>query len=206
MYYDITFNINTHLPVWPGSKGFQKQWELTIPDAVNNSSSFQQDTHYGTHIDAPLHFVQNGKSVEELDLEKMIGSAIVAEIRGTKDITKAHLEAIDIPLGVKKLLLKTDNQELWAAGKGFDEHFCSIDQGAAEWLAEREFDLIGIDYLSIQRYHHGPETHQILLQSEVVILECLDLSGVSPGQYELICLPMKLAGLEGAPARAILKT
>jgi len=205
-YIDITYTISSKLPKWPGSIGFEYKWHMVMPNESNNLSSFILDSHLGTHIDAPLHFVREAIAIHEMQLEKCIGKAYVAEIRGLKSITATDLGKADIPNNCTKLLLKTDNQFYWEQGLTvFQEDFCSIDASGAEWVVNRGIHLIGIDYLSIQRFGDGPETHQILLQNEVVIVETLNLENVKPGWYDLICLPLKLEGLEGSPVRAILK-
>lgn len=204
---DITFSISNNLPVWPDSVGVSYNWHAKIEaGATNNSSSFCIDSHLGTHLDAPLHFVKEGKCLEQLDLEKLIGKAYVAEIRNRKIITIEDLQKVPIPSDCKKLLLKTDNQIYWDNNvTTFQKDFCSIDQTAAQWLVDHQFDLIGIDYLSIQRFHDGPETHQILLKAEVIIVETLNLRDADEGIYELICLPLKIKQLEASPVRAILR-
>jgi arylformamidase len=205
-YIDITYPISTKLPKWHGSIGFEMKWQMRMPKETNNLSYFTIDSHLGTHLDAPLHFVKNGKAIEELSFDKLIGLAYVVEIRGLKSITATHLQEANIPLTCTKLLLKTDNQFYWEQKlSDFQEDFCSIDATGAQWLVERGIHLIGIDYLSIQRFNDGPLTHQILLQNEVVIVETLNLEDVNQGWYDLICLPLKLEGLEGSPVRAILK-
>lgn len=205
-YIDISFPISNKLPKWPGSVGFNIDWHMTMPDDTNNLSSFSIDSHLGTHLDAPLHFVNEGKSIENLDLNKLIGETYVLEIRNIKSITYQVLEKSCVPTNCKKLLIKTDNQFYWESElEDFQEDFASIDSTGAKWIIERGIHLVGIDYLSIQRFYDGPETHQILLENEVVIVETLDLRNVDQGWFELICLPMKIKGLEGSPVRAILK-
>ena len=136
----------------------------------------------------------------------MIGTVTVVEIRGIKSIDANHLEDANIPSQCKRLILKTDNQVYWDRGETtFQEDFCALEQSAAKWIVEKGIEFIGIDYLSIQRFNDGPESHQILLTSEVIIAESLNLKEVDAGEYEMICLPIKLEGLEGAPVRAILK-
>lgn len=205
-YIDITYPLSTRLPKWPGSIGFEMKWHMYIPTDLNNSSSFTIDSHLGTHLDAPLHFVKDGKDVATIDFYKLLGLTYVVEIRGVKSITALDLEIANIPLNCAKLLLKTDNQYYWEKGlTDFQEDFCSIDATGAQWLVDRNIHLIGIDYLSIQRFKDGPETHQILLKNEVVVLETVNLENVAYGWYDLICLPLKLEGLEASPVRAILK-
>lgn len=204
-FIDITFPISAALPVWPNTVGFAVQWHSAMEKATHNSSSFTIDSHYGTHLDAPLHFVKDGKDVSALDLSKLIGPAYVAEIRNKKAITAGDLAQLNLPNGCKKLLLKTDNQIYWDNKlTTFQEDFCSIDKSGAQWLVDSGFDLIGIDYLSIQRFKDGPETHQILLNAEVIVLETLKLQDVAEGSYQLICLPLKIKDLEASPVRALL--
>jgi arylformamidase len=205
-YMDITYPISSKLPKWPGSVGFKSKWRMSMPVDTNNLSSFTIDSHLGTHIDAPLHFVNRAKAIHQIELNKLIGRTYVVEINDVRSITAVHLELAKIPKNCTKLLLKTDNQFYWKSGlTAFQEDFCSIDSSGAEWIVNRGIHLVGIDYLSIQRFHDGPATHQILLQSEVVIVETLNLENVETGWYDLICLPLKLEGLEGSPVRAILK-
>ena len=206
-FIDITFPVSQDLPVWPGSIGFKYMWHLKLPNDTNNLSSFCIDSHMGTHLDAPLHFVENGKAVHQLDLHKLIGEVYVAEIRGVKSISDSDLKSAQIPDNCKKLIIKTDNQEYWARGEiKFQEDFCALDRSGAKWVVENEIEFIGMDYLSVQRFYDGSETHLILLNAEVVIVETLDLKNVVQGFYKLICLPIKLEGLEGAPVRVILET
>ncbi|MBS1736488.1 MAG: cyclase family protein [Bacteroidetes bacterium] len=205
-FIDITYTVSNELPVWPGSRHFKDTWQMQMPAQSNNLSYFEMDSHLGTHLDAPLHFVHGGRPLHKIDLCKMIGDTYVAEIRGVRSITSEHLSNLILPKGCKRLLLKTDNQIYWENNIAtFQEDFCSIDKSGAQWLVDHSFDLIGIDYLSIQRFHDGPETHQILLRAEVVIVETLNLQNVSEGLYELICLPLKIKDLEASPVRAILK-
>ena len=205
-YIDITFPINKDLPSWPGSIGYSSTFHLSIPKDSNNLSSINIDNHFGTHLDAPLHFIRGGKTVQELDLDKLIGRVYMAEVFGSKEIGKGQLNEADIPIDCKRLILKTDNQKLWERNNTvFYEDFCALSKDGAQWIVDRGIELIGIDYLSIQRFQDGPETHQILLEHEVVIVESLKLDEVSGGWYDLICLPIKLEGLEGAPARVLLK-
>jgi arylformamidase len=121
-------------------------------------------------------------------------------------ITADVLDALALPAETRRVLFRTRNSALWAQeDRGFYEDFVALTADAAEWVVARGIQLIGVDYLSVQRYADGPETHQILLGAGVVLVEGLDLSGVAAGDYELICLPLKLVDAEGAPARAILR-
>lgn len=202
---DITFPISKKTPTWPGSVGFEYKWHMKMPNDTNDLSSFLIDSHLGTHLDAPLHFIEGGRAVENLELEKLLGDVFVLEIYNIKSITYLDLENAGIPKACKKLILKTDNKYYWNESlTEFQEDFASIDSSGAKWIVDRGIHLIGIDYLSIQRFKDGPETHQILLENEVIIVETLNLEYVTQGWYNLICLPLKLEGLEGSPVRALL--
>ncbi len=206
-YIDISFPISFNLPTWPGSIGFLPQWHKKMLEGeTHNLSSFTIDSHIGTHLDAPLHFVDKGKTISGLDLNTLIGDAYVMEVRNRETITNVDLEQLALPDDCKRLLLKTDNQDFWKRGETqFQKDFCGMDVSGAEWLVQKGIKLIGIDYLSIQRFDDGPEVHQILLNAEVVIVETLNLQNVAVGKYELTCLPINLEELEGAPVRAVLK-
>ena len=164
------------------------------------------DSHIGTHLDAPLHFVENGEPVDQISLEHLIGPCQVAYLPGLKEISDRSLAQLRLPKGTKRLLLRTDNSKLWNRNdKKFKEDFACLNSEAARWIVHNGIVLVGIDYLSIGSPEDGVETHKILLKSQVVVLEGLNLSKVNPGIYELICLPLKLTGAEGAPARVVLR-
>ena len=139
-------------------------------------------------------------------METLVGPAVVASLHDVASVTAADLEALDLPGDVQRLLLKTRNSDLWANGVNeFRPDFVALTADAADWVVQREMLLIGVDYLSVQRFRDGPQVHVTLLQAGVVILEGLNLSSAPPGKYELVCLPLKLADADGAPARAILR-
>lgn len=206
-YIDISVPLHPNLPVWTGGYGvhISALQQLRSGD-IANVSRLDIDIHNGTHIDAPLHFVDGGKTTDEIALDRFLGPCHVVEIKGVKAIGRQELEAAGIPWGIKRLLLKTDNSELWTnMSHPFVEDFSALSPDGAQWAVDRGIDLIGIDYHSIQRFADPPDTHIILLQHEIIILEGLDLRDAAPGVYELICLPIKIRGVEGASARAILK-
>ena len=164
------------------------------------------DVHVGTHIDAPWHFIPGGKTVEELDLNKLVGNAYVVGFPGVTEISREMLEKTHIPDDISRLLLKTDNSKQWTEGnRKFKPDFVAITPDAAEWLVENDFVLVGIDYLSIQKFGDTSLTHEALLEAEIIIVEGLNLAHVDEGTYELYCLPLKLADADGAPARALLR-
>jgi arylformamidase len=203
----ISVPLSPGLPVWPGSRPLS----ITQTDSMKNGSDanvtrIETGSHTGTHIDAPLHFVDGGKTTVEIPLEKFVGPCQVAGLTGKTKITAADLEGLHLPQGTEKLLFKTDNSRLWDdMTHPFFEDFCALTAGAAQWVVDHGIHLVGIDYLSIQLYHDPFETHVILLTNEVVIIEGLDLRQVAPGAYRLICLPLKIEGVEGTLARAVLE-
>jgi arylformamidase len=205
-YYDISVPISSNLPIWPDTQPieFQRTLDLDRGD-IANDTTICMSVHTGTHVDASLHFVPFGKSVDELSLDILIGTATVLDIGEIEVITSKFLENLTLPGDLKRLLFKTKNSKLWNSTTKFEPNFVALSADAAEWIVKRGIILVGIDYLSIQRFYDGPETHIILLQSEVVVIEGLNLIDVPAGDYELICLPIKLQGLEGAPSRVILR-
>jgi arylformamidase len=204
---DISVPVNAESPVWPGDPQIQIERYRLISDGNNsNNSRITCSVHSGTHVDAPAHFIENGACVEQLSLEILTGPVTVVELLEAEIITPELLEAQALPPNTRRLLIKTKNSALWAdPGHAFNPDFVALDPESARWIVNRGIDLVGIDYLSIQMFKDTkPLTHRILLEAAVVIVEGLDLRGVDPGDYQLFCLPIKLAGCEGAPARAIL--
>jgi arylformamidase len=206
--YDISLTISPDMPVWPGDPKVVIKRIAKISEGDNaNVSQLELSVHTGTHLDAPNHFLDQDKTtVEQLDLKTLAGRAYVLHLPDEVDlITRTILENAEIPPRTRRLLLRTRNSHLWAQQeKKFNQTFVGIDASGAEYLTERGVRLVGVDYLSVAPYHEGRPTHEILLGSGVVIVEGLDLSQVSQGRYTLYCLPLKLQGAEGAPARAIL--
>ena len=168
-------------------------------------SNLALGAHTGTHLDAPRHFIRGGKTIEQLDLDTLIGPVRVVELAAVeREISAADLDAVKLPAGMQRILFKTRSNALWAK-PGFQPDFVGVGRDAAQWLVEHGVRLVGIDYLSIEIFGRPDfPTHHILLGAGVIVLEGLDLRNVEPGDYQLICLPIKLQGVEGAPARAVL--
>lgn len=207
-YLDITLPLSDRLPVWPTVKPFRLSPDLRIADGGNeNSSSVRFNLHTGTHIDAPWHFLADGGTIDDLALSDLIGPVVVAAIHRKRHITARDLQSLDLAKDTVRLLLKTDNSQLWADGYDtFEPNFTALTPDAAEWLVERGIRLIGVDYLSVQCFNDPDDsTHQILLEDKIVIVEGLDLHRVDPGRYDLICLPMLIEKAEAAPARVLLR-
>jgi arylformamidase len=204
--YDISLTISPSLPIWPGETGVTIERIQKIEEGANaNVSRLEMGVHTGTHVDAPYHFLQDGKSVERLNLRALTGRAYVLHLPNVDLITAAVLEKADIPPRTRRLLFKTRNSEYWAHQENtFRTDFVGLSADGAELLVKRGVKLVGIDYLSIAPYKQGRPTHEMLLKAGLVIIEGLDLSEISQGRYTLFCLPLKLAGADGAPARAIL--
>lgn len=208
-YIDVSVPISSELPRWPGSPEIQFERSLDLEKGdIATDTTLQFSVHTGTHVDAPSHFIRGGKSVEQMNLEILIGEAYVALLPDeVESITAALLKNLPLPDQTSRLLLRTRNSSFWKAkGSEFQRDFVGLTVDAAQWIVNQGIQLIGVDYLSVQRYCDGPETHQILLSAEVVVIEGLDLTAVSEGVYDIICLPIKLQGVEGAPARVILRT
>jgi len=192
-----------HWPKDPEIK-IERLIEITRGD-VCNVSHLSMGAHTGTHMDAPLHFIAKGKSIDELPFEATIGSARVIQIADKESIKPGELGVHRIKAG-ERILFKTRNSEQSWRSNEFDEDFVYISKEAAEFLAERKVRTVGVDYLSVGGYKRdGVETHHALLGAGIWVIEGLNLSKVKPGEYELICLPIKLQGAEGAPARALLR-
>jgi len=205
--FDISAPISTNLPVWPGDPPIQIVNEIRMIDgASSNVSRINFSVHTGTHIDAPLHFFENGISTDKINFEKLVGNVEVTQINGNETIiTERILRELKQNSWPKRVIFKTSNSLIsdWSQ-KPFQNDFCALSTDAAEYLVRQGVVLVGIDYLSIAPYEDPDEVHKILLAAGVVVLEGLNLSEVTAGMYKLICLPLNITGVEGAPARAIL--
>ncbi len=204
--YDISVGITPNIPVWPGDPPPVVERVAEIADgARSNVTRIAFSAHTGTHIDAPLHFIDGAASVDELPLKLLTGRAYVVDLTKAQALTAKTLEAAGIPPRTKRVLFKTRNSNLWKRGvQEFQEDYVAIDASGAEWLVARGVQLVGVDYLSVAPFDDVVPTHRVLLETGVVVVEGLDLSAVSQGRYAFYCLPLKLIGSDGAPARAIL--
>lgn len=205
--FDISLTLSPTLPTWPGDPGI----ELDLVESMDkgagaNVTRMNMGVHTGTHVDAPHHFLNDGRTVEQLPLDVLTGPCYVIQLPdGVEAITSEVLERTEITSGMKRLLFGTRNSHLWAKGETkFQTDFVAITEDGAEWLVKRGVQLVGVDYLSVAPYEEGAPTHEILLRAGVVVVEGLNLAKVIRGFYDLYCLPLKIAGSDGAPARAIL--
>lgn len=206
-FIDISLPVFPASIVWPGAPKTEFSYRRSIKrgDRSNNSNLFM-NCHTGTHVDAPLHFIDRGLSVDQLSLEDLVGDVDVLDLSLVPSLSVDNLEKVWPKGDAKRVLFKTTNSKLWGEEHcEFVENFHALSEESAQWLVDKKVRLIGIDYLSIQRFRDLTRVHQILLEASIVLLEGLNLLEVPGGRYELICLPLKLSGLEAAPARAILR-
>ncbi len=204
---DITAPVSPDSVVWPGheppSREFVSHTDRGDPSTV---SRWELSAHTGTHADARMHFIPGGWTMDALDLSRCVGPCRVVDLTHLEGhVSRAALEAAGVA-GAPRLLFKTRNSELGLMNReGFEEGYAAISLEAAEYLVEIGVETVGVDYLSVEPFEDKEfNTHHTLLGADVVILEGLVLAGVEPGEYFLACLPLKLAGSDGSPARAIL--
>uniref|UniRef100_A0A831UBX8 Kynurenine formamidase n=1 Tax=Geobacter metallireducens TaxID=28232 RepID=A0A831UBX8_GEOME len=202
--HDITVPLSPDLPVYPGdpSVAFEPVTRIARGDTAN-VTRITMTTHSGTHLDVPSHCRDGGATVDHLPLSLLMGKARVLDLRGTGAIGRRELARLPAR-GEERVLLLTDNSLLWDR-PGFQDDFTHLTEEGAAYLIEAGVRLVGIDYLSIEGIASGITVHRMLLDAGVVILEGITLADVEPGEYELVCLPLRVTGGDGAPARAILR-
>jgi arylformamidase len=198
--HDVTVPVRPDMHVYRGNPGMRLERHTSIADGAHaNVSLLELGVHSGTHVDGPLHFIDDAEGTESLSLEALVGPVEVVDATGVDgDLDKNALAALDVP-DADRLLLKTKNSALWDQ-PSFSHDFIRLTGDGARFLIERGVRVVGIDYLSIG----DEDAHKELLGNGVVAVEGLDLRAVDPGSYELICLPLRLEGSDGAPSRAIL--
>jgi arylformamidase len=206
--HDVTLTLSSTLPVWPGDPQILIERVRKIEEGANsNVSRLQLNVHAGTHIDAPIHFINDSLiGVDKIPVSKLVGHCFVVEIpEEIEQITAEVLKNSYIPQSSSKVLFKTKNSRFWSNhDTEFHPEFVGISEDGAKYLVDLGVELVGIDYLSIAPYKQSKPTHEEFLNAGVIIIEGLDLSQVYGGYYSMFCLPLKLAGADGAPARVIL--
>jgi arylformamidase len=205
-WIDISVPIYTGMVHWPDNPPvcIERMQDLSRGDAAN-VSMMELGAHTGTHMDAPRHFLKEGAGLDEMPLDASIGTARVINIEHPQAILPTELELHHLQAGERVLFRTLNSERCWKTDQ-FVEDFVYISAAAAQYLVERQLRTIGIDYLSVGGYvFDGVETHQILLSAGIWLIEGLNLSAVKPGIYDLVCLPLRVAGADGAPARAILR-
>ena len=205
--YDISLTISQNLPIWPGDPALELELIESMDQGAHaNVTRLSAAVHLGTHVDAPHHFLNDGRTVDNLPLDVLTGPCYVTQLPdGIEAITAEVLDRSEITSEMKRVLFGTRNSHFWARGEStFQTDFVAITEDGAEWLVDRGVQLVGVDYLSVAPYGDSVPTHTIRLRAGVVIVEGLNLSKIVRGFYDLYCLPLKIAGSDGAPARAIL--
>lgn len=203
--YDVSLTIGPGMLTWPGDPPVAMDIVESIPlGGSSNLSSLRLGSHTGTHVDAPCHFVSGAPGMDGIAPRVLVGPARLYQLPDTACIDRKLLEGLDLN-GVTRLLLGTRNSALLKRAQ-FDRDYVYVSKDGARYLVDIGMKLVGVDYLSIDEYNTREHpTHHILLEAGVVIVEGLDLSGVPPGDYELLCLPLKLKDADGAPARVFLR-
>jgi len=203
--YDISVPIRTGGLVYPGNPEIDISLQQAVAKGASaNVSIIRFGSHTGTHADASRHFFDDGQPVDRIPLERLIGPALLLTFDDSvMAIGVAELQARAIK-GHKRILLRTRNSALLSGGE-FVENYTFLAPDGAQYLVDNGVELVGVDYLSVEQFHSGHHrTHKTLLGANVVIVEGLDLSVPPPGEYEFICLPLRIEGCDGAPARAVL--
>jgi arylformamidase len=205
-WIDVSVTVRHGMPHWPDNPPIVMQRAMEIARGhACNVSHLAMGVHTGTHIDAPVHFIHQAAGVDEMPLDATMGPARVIEITDPREITADELRGHSLRSGERVLFRTSNSPRCWQADR-FVEDFVYICEQAAEYLAETRVRTVGVDYLSVGGYHaDGAKIHRILLSAGIWIIEGLDLSAVRAGRYEMICLPVKLHGSDGAPARALLR-
>lgn len=202
--YDVSVLVSGKTPTWPGDSFLLRRVEEIGKGDVCNKSFMEIGSHIGTHIDAPYHFEGEGMTIEQIPLDTFVGPARVASFPDVDRIDLAQVQTVPLS-GVERILFKTRNSQLWQEST-FHEDYVYLTPEASRVLAESGIKLVGVDYLSIEKYGgESFESHHILLSRGIALLEGLDLTEVTAGDYELIALPLKIAGGDGSPVRAVLK-
>jgi arylformamidase len=205
-WIDVSVTVRSGMPHWPDNPPIYLERAMDIGRGDDaNVSHMAMGVHTGTHMDGPVHFIHGGAGLDEMPLEATIGAARVIEISDPREVTVAELRSYEPRPGERILLRTTNSIRCWATDEFIDD-FVYISETAAEYLAHARVRTVGIDYLSVGGYHvDGAKVHRTLLDAGIWIIEGLDLSSAPAGNYEMICLPVKLHGSDGAPARAILR-
>ena len=206
-WIDVSVPLHSGMVHWPGDPEVSISRISSIENGDEcNVSTISMSAHTGTHMDAPLHFVADGAGLDRLPLEAVIGAARVIAIRDPRSVTAAELARYGIRRG-ERILFKTHGAAArWKTGT-FDAEYVYVSLNAARFLAARGVRVVGVDYLSVGGFREdSAETHRTLLTAGIWIIEGLDLSRVKPGRYDMVSLPLRIAGGDGAPARVALRS
>jgi arylformamidase len=205
-WIDVTVTVRNGMAHWPGDLAYKRQLTQSIATgSVANLSQIECSAHTGTHMDAPRHFIEGGATIETMPIEATVGRARVIEIKDPEMIRKTEVEFYKPEKG-ERILFKTRNSSYAWKTSEFQENYIYIPPDTARYLAAVGVMTVGVDYLSVGGFKAGgQETHVALLGAGIWIIEGLNLEHVQPGDYQLVCLPLKLEGSDGSPVRAILR-
>lgn len=211
MWQDITYSITEKTPPYPGQPEVKINHLCKIKDgAASNVTLLDLSAHTGTHMDAPLHFIEDAQDITQLPLDIAMGKGKVIEILNNEAIYVDEIKSFEEKYGEitsgERIFFKTGNSKSDWSQKPFNEDYIFLSKEAAQYLIDKRAGMVGIDYLSISKGDINMEVHQILLGNNCWIVEGLDLRAVSEGTYEIICLPIKIKGADGAPARVLIKS
>jgi len=202
---DVSVPIDAKLPNYPGNTPFTLEPIKRIARGdSSNVSSLHMSVHAGTHVDAPRHFFDEGPGADAIPLDMLFGRTRVIEVRPRKGIGPDELSAVDLSEDVR-VLIKTANSRLWGAPE-FHEDYVGLTEAGAQYVVDHGIKLVGVDYLSVEEFRKpGAPAHHVLLGGGTIVIEGLNLRDVEPGIYEMFCLPLRLVGADGAPARVVLR-
>jgi arylformamidase len=202
---DVTVPLNASLATYPGNTPFSLEGIKRIARGdSSNVSSIHMSAHCGTHVDAPRHFFDGGGDADSLPLDLLIGRTRVIEITSRTGIEAADLAASNLSEDIR-VLIKTSNSRLWGDPE-FHKDYVGVSESGAKHLVEHGIKVVGVDYLSVERFRFpGAPAHHILLGAGTIVIEGLNLSEVDPGVYDMYCLPLRVADSDGAPARVVLR-
>jgi arylformamidase len=202
---DVSVPLDATLPTYPNNTPFSLEPVKRVARGESsNLSTLHMSAHTGTHVDAPRHFFYQGPGVEALPLELLIGRTRVVEVVSRSGISAADLSAIDLSEELR-LLIKTHNSRLWGS-PDFHPDYVGVTESGARHLVDHGIKVVGVDYLSVEQFRAtGAPAHHVLLGAGTIVIEGLNLADVDPGVYEMICLPLRIVGADGAPARVVLR-
>jgi arylformamidase len=204
-FIDVSVPLDGNLASYPGNTPFSLEAVKRIGNGdSSNVSSLHMSAHAGTHVDAPRHFFDNGLGVDALPLEMLIGRARVIEVTSRRGIGADELTGADLSEEVR-VLIKTHNSKLWGSPE-FHRDYVGVTEAGAKHLVDHGIKLVGVDYLSVEEFKKpGAPAHRVLLGGGAIVIEGLNLRDVEPGVYEMFCLPLRVVGADGAPARVVLR-
>ncbi len=202
---DVTVPLDENLPTYPHNTPFSIEpiRRLARGDS-SNVSTLHMGAHSGTHVDAPRHFFDDGPGLEAFPLDLLVGRTRIIEVRSRHGVSADDLAGVDLSDDVR-LLIKTQNSWLWGS-KEFHEDYVGVTESGARHLVDHGVKVVGVDYLSVEVFGApGKPAHYVLLGAGTIVIEGLNLRDVDPGVYEMFCLPLRIVGSDGAPARVILR-